>query len=373
MRPAPLFFVGLIALMLAAASASAQTPASSAPPAQKTRAPHPALLHVTVDLDFKLGPGLCPGGEAFVHQEVSRRLGWDPFEPMPDGVPGGRIDSVIARAPGGLIANFEHIDAAGVRQWNVTYHELGAGPQACERLIRSIAIEIVGGLTDLAFPPVEPEPAPGPPSPPPAPPPPEQPPPAVVAPVAPPSPPPLSPPPPGSSLHPRPEVGLAGFVSFGVGPHPTFGAALHLGVAITPFGVDGARLVLAGELRVDAPVTEVRGVQTQLFAGSLVACGSKDLARGSTVSLGLLGCVVGTAGALRSSWPTLDGYHSMSAAYGALGGRLGFVARVASLLLVLPQIEILPTLADPHVSPQRHEVSVGSVTGTAGVGATLPF
>ena len=148
MRPAPLFFVGLLGLALAAASSSArgQTPAPSAPPAQPvptTRAPHPALLHVTVDLDFKLGPGLCPGGEAFVHQEVRRRLGWNPFEPMPDGVPRGRINSVIARAPGGLIANFERVDAAGVRQWDVTYHELGAGPQACERLIRSIAIEIV--------------------------------------------------------------------------------------------------------------------------------------------------------------------------------------------------------------------------------------
>jgi hypothetical protein len=361
MRHAVLLLVGLVTLI--ATTGHAQTPAAPAPAAS-----HPTLRHVTVELDFKLGPKVCPGGEALVHDEVSRRLGWDPFEPAPDGIPSGRIKSLIVSAPAGLTATFELVDAAGVRQWDQTYHELGAGRVACERLIRSIASEIAGGLTSLAVP--EPEPAP--PSPAPAPSVHATAPPATVAPPAATAAPPPSPPPPSSSLHPRAELGLAVFGSFNVAPRPTFGGALHLGIAITPFDDDRTRLVFAGELRVDAPATYAFGVQTQLFAGSLVVCGSKDLGRGSTVTLGFLGCVVGTAGALSVSKPTRGGFFAYSKAYAALGARFGFEVRFASLVLVLPQIEILPTVVAPKL-PQSEAVRVGIVTGTAGVAAAFHF
>jgi hypothetical protein len=373
MRPALLSLVAL--LVLATTSARAQTPPLPPPPAA---APRPTLRHVTVELDFKLAPDTCPDGEAFLRQEVGRRLGWDPFETMPDGVPSGRISGTLTRSAGRLTVTFGQVDAAGVSQWTETYDRVGTSHVSCERIIRSMAVTIAIRLTVLALPKWgEPPPAPAPPPPPPPPAPavPEEPPPAPAPPAPPPPPPPPPPPRPGSSLHPRLELGVAGFGSFGTGAHPTVGGVLHLGVSITPFGTDRARLVFAAEARADAPATAALGFATNVVGGSLVGCGSKDLVPGSTVTLGFLGCVLGTFGAFHVSGHSALGYVSGSRGYVGVGARVGLEARIGSLLLVLPQFEALPTAWSPNVIARGFpfEVSASSLTGSAGVAATFVF
>jgi hypothetical protein len=369
MRPA-LASICLAALVLGAIGpARAQGPAPPPPPL------HP-LVFVTLELDFKDDASACPGGEASLRKGLRKIMGWDLFEPRPDGVPYGRIHSVLTREVGRLTVTFERIGTDGARIWTDTFHEPGTSAATCESLLQAMATALSARFTIVNLPPEpEPEPAPSPPPPPPAPPheePAPTPPPLPPPPLPPPPPP---PPPPSSSPHPRLELGLAGFGSFGTGAHPTVGGALHLGVSITPFGTDRARLVFAAEARADVPATAALGFETNVVGGSLVACGSKDLVPGSTVTLGFLGCALGTFGVFHLSGYSAGGFFSQSAGYVGVGVRVGLEARIGSLLLVLPQLEILPTAWSPNVSAPGHafEASASSLTGNAGVAATFVF
>lgn len=354
---APLASLCFVAVALAAPRVRAQALGST-------------LRPIAAQLDYQLrdgAEGRCPDA-AFLRREIAGDLGFDAFAPDAAGMPVGRVHVTITRTPRGFAGQVDY--EAGVRPARRSYSVNGSQSATCELLVaKFVAIDLSTELTILALPPVE-EPA----APPPAAPAPPPPAPAAPPPQAPTAPAPARPAPsPSSSLHPRLEVGLAGFGSFGTGPHPTLGGALHLGVAITPFGHDRVRLLFAAEARVDALATYASGAQTQLFAGSLVACGSKDLVPGPAVTLGFLGCVVGTAGVLRGSWPTFTGFLSYRPGYAAVGARFGFEVKFTSLVLVLPQLEILPTVVQPLVFPQFPGVSVGVVTGTAGVAAAFPF
>jgi len=387
MRPAVL---ALFAVLLAASPVRAQDPAppastapSAPPPAGAplpARIPAPHINYsVELDLRFGRGAGNCPK-MAYVHQEVARLLGYDPLVPHPEREPIGRFVATLAVPPGGDFAtDLEYFTLDGKLSWSRPFHDQGASWLGCRGLIKTVAAVIAEELTHQAFMVAKRKylQSTRPPDPPPVTVPPPVPPPAPAPPPAPPVPAPVPvplPPPPGSSLRPRVQLGLAGFGSFGTGAHVTAGGAFHLGVAVTPFGDDRTRLVFAGEVRVDAPATDARAVKTQLLGGSLVACGSRDLVRGATVTLGFLGCLLGTVGVFRVSWPSWYGSTSWSYAYAAVGGRFGLEARFASLLLVLPQIEVLPTVVSPdhHVRPNG-AVTVSPVAGTVGAAAAFRF
>jgi hypothetical protein len=356
---APFALLCLAALVLAARPVRARAPAST-------------LRPITAQLDYQLrdgAEGRCPDA-AFLRREVAAQLGFDAFAPGAAGMPVGRVRVAVSRNPRGFDAQVVYEDPDGKVRSTRSFPVNGSTNATCEVLVANfVAVSIAVQLTLLALPPIKAPAAPPPPVVPPPPPPPA--PPAAPTPPpepAPPAPPP--PPPPVRSLHPRLELGLAGFGSFGTGAHPAIGGVLHLGVSITPFGTDRARLVFAAEARADAPAAAARGFETNVIGGSLVACGSKDLVRGSTVTLGFLGCALGTFGVFQASRPTADGNVSQSRGYVGVGARVGLEVRFGSLLLVLPQLELLPTAWSPTVND---EPSVGSLTGSAGAAAALLF
>jgi hypothetical protein len=170
---------------------------------------------------------------------------------------------------------------------------------------------------------------------------------------------------------PRFEVGLGVLGSIGTGAHVTIGGVLHFGVSTALPGSERSRLLFALEGRVDAPTTDAYGVQTQLFAGTGVVCGTRDLTGPSSTNVvGVMLCALGRGGVLRAS----DGPNSRSFAYGAAGARLGLDARFGSLLILRPQLEIVPTLVDPHrIQWLGHPVPIGSVAGSMGLTAALLF
>ena len=129
MRPALLSFLGLAVLALAACEARAQGKAHAAHPppqavpprlpvllfaacvlvfarpagAQPAPAPArtPVVVNYTVelDLDFGRGAGNCPSPPTLLHDEVRRRLGYDPFLADPQREPAGRYRGTIAVDP----------------------------------------------------------------------------------------------------------------------------------------------------------------------------------------------------------------------------------------------------------------------------------
>lgn len=377
MRPAVLSLVGLLALR--ATTAHAQAPA---PPVEGGRLPDGTAtprINYSVELELGFARGATCPKPAYLHQEVTRRLGYDPFLPDPDREPAGRFRATLGVAANGNFATvLERFDIDGMLASSRPYQDNGGSWLACQGLMKEVAVEIADQLTFLAVIAArramaeearreeaarkeeaeearKEEPAPKPAAPAPAP------------------TPPLPPPLPSRSLHPRVEVGLAGFGSFGTGPHPTLGGAFHAGLSITPFGTDRTRLVFAVEFRTDTPAIDVNGVHTQLVAGSLIVCGSADVVPGATVTFGFLGCLLGTAGALRTSGQSTDGYPAKSNAYAAVGARFGPEVRFARLVLVLPQIEILATVGYPNLGRLRDDLSVGTVTANVGVAAAFLF
>lgn len=361
MRTAP-SFLALLAVVLAPALAGAQAPE----PAAGAQAPGPAAARpatVAVQLELVLGPGAerCPG-EAMLRQEVARRIGYDPFAADAKGIPAGRVRAVIAGSPQGLTATFEYVDAAGVHQWTRTYVEPGTSTRSCTGVLQGIAVELAGELVLIN----QPEPPPE--SPEPAPPPPE---PALAAPPA------TMPALPPSSTSPRPrfELGAGTFIGGGTASGVTAGGVLHAGLVLAAAGHDRTRLLVAVEGRVDTPATDKHGIQTQMFAGSVVACGNRDLIPGLTVTWGFLGCVLGTVGVVHGSWGGLDRPMSSGSAYAAVGGRLGWEARIASVVALRAQIEALPAIHRARVLGLDRGASAGtgSVAGNAGLAVVFPL
>jgi hypothetical protein len=371
MRSALLIPLAALAAALVASRASAQAPTPSSAPLFHP----PPRTPVAARLEYSLGPGggNCPS-EGYLHQELSRRMGHDPFALDAKGVPIGGVRVVIARSPKGLTGTYTYVDADGVEQWTRTYFEPSTIRLACEDVIKGIAVELAGEFsvreirlaTEEPPPPAPPSsPTPPPPSPPPAP----APPPPAPAPV-------VALPPPLRLLRPRPEVGVGVFIAGGTAPHVTVGGAVHVGLAFFPFGHERARLSLAGEGRADMAATDAHGIRTQLFAGSLVACGHRNLLTGANVNSGFLGCVLGTVGALRGAWDGGESHASFSGGsfYAAVGGRVGWEVEFASVVL-RAQGEILPTVRGARfvVPGIGGAASVGNVAGNAGVAIVFPF
>jgi hypothetical protein len=356
MRPAIAPSLVLLAVALAPAVAGAQSPA---PPGSPTLSAH-------LEITFGAGAEHCPG-EAMLHQEVAARIGYDPFAPDARGAPAGSVSAVLWRAPEGLTARYDYVDAAGVHQWTKTYYEPGSGARACAGVLQGMAVELAWELTRFKPPPTPPALAPAPaPSVPPS-----------DAPSAPPVPAPSSPAPAPSPPHRRGEVGFGAFVAGGTAPHLTVGGALHVGVVVASFDPERARLSLAVEGRADAPATDDHGVQTQLLAGSVLACGEKDLLGGAAVTWGLLACLLGTVGGLRASLAYTGGSGAIAGGslYGAAGGRLALEATIARLVALRAQGEAVATASPVRAAVQgRAETSgTGPVAGSAGLAVVLPF
>lgn len=388
---APLASLCFLAVALAATSAHGQTPPLPPDGVPLPDRMPPLRINYSLELELNFARGTnCPK-TAYMHQEVTRLLAYDPFVADPEREPIGRVRATLAVSPRGDFATvLEFFDLDGTLSLSTPYHDEGASWLACQGLMKTVAANIAEELTyrahmvakrKLAASAPKPEPPPAsaaPPAPAASPAPAPEP---VALPAAPVPAPALPPaPPPGSSLHPRFELGVAGFVAFGTGPYATGGGALHAGLSIAPFGTDRARLLFAAEGRMDGAATDANGIQTQLFAGSLLVCGSKDFHDVSPVTFGFLGCVLGTVGDVRASnhGPAVRGFLSYDLPYGAAGARIELDLRLGSTTALRPQFEILPTLHTATGgltgwSRPSYVEAVGSVTGRAGVEAVFLF
>jgi hypothetical protein len=361
----------LLAVAWAPARALAQAPPAPTPQ------PVPRMLVFTAQLDFQLGEGTqrCPNA-AYFRNQVADELGYDPFAPDGKGVPAGRFSVVIARVPSGLHATNDHVDAAGTKKWTRTYEEPSSVRRDCERLMQGVAFQIVTELTRFED---DPEYAPAPPAPAPAPPP-EVPPPAPPAP--PPAPPPPAPPPPeppaSSAPRPRIELGGGGYASFGVGPAPSFGGLLHLGVEVFPFAKGGPWLSFAVEGRGDGvPLHEVAGgygVTASTLGGSLLACLHEDALVRESFTASLFACPVGTVSSVHTAYEGGTELATGGGTYAGAGARLGFEARVGSVVAVRLDGMGMGTLhAAEGFGSQRELWRTSDATFELGLGALFLF
>jgi hypothetical protein len=292
-----------LAAALATAVAGAQGVARRRPP---------ALVIVSAHVELTLGPGAeqCPG-ESMLHDEVARRLGYDPFAPGAKGKPVGQIRTRIARSAEGLTATTEYVDAAGVLQWTRPYEVKGTSTRDCEVAISGVAVELASELTLFE----EEPPAPRPPA-------------SALPPVAP------EPPPPRRSLHPRLEIGGGVSAVFGIAPAPALSGAFHVGVDIFPFEGAGPWFSFSGELRGDVPssgaVHATDSLRTSLLAGVGLVCIHQDPKVWARVTGSFFVCPVGMAGALNSTVESAGGSVSSHGTYVGVGARAGLEARFAS-------------------------------------------
>jgi hypothetical protein len=340
MRPALLPSLGIAALCLAPVLARAGE----------------ATIAFRLEYSLAGGAERCPS-EDVLHQELSRRLGYDPFAPDSGGVPAGAIRVVIAPAPPGLQATYEHVDAKGERRWTRTYSVPGTSTRACEGAVEGVAVDLAAEVALLSRkrPPPPPAPAPRP---------------ATPAPHA-----------PEAAPHregmPRPEleIGLGAHVASGVAPAVTVGGALHVGVAVFPLGRGRPWFSFGIEGRADKPAAdEMRGVRTQLFAVSIVACGHKALAGGAAITWAVLGCVLGTAGKVNANVDELEGA-SLNGTYVSLGPRFGVEARLAGGVAIQALGDAVPTVHPVRIFTLggREIWRTAGVSGGAGLAALFSF
>jgi len=91
---------------------------------------------VSLRLDYARAPGaeVCPT-EGALHDEVARRMGYDPFEPSA----AERLSVVVARQGRGLAARIERYAPSGAQTWAETFPVRG---DDCGALISGVAAEI---------------------------------------------------------------------------------------------------------------------------------------------------------------------------------------------------------------------------------------
>lgn len=305
MRAAPLaLFAVLLALVPSPARGDDPPPAIDRP-------------HIAIRLSYNLGPGTksCPP-EQVLHDEVARRMGYDPF--TPDAA--DRVVTTLSLSPRASTATVQFYDTGDHRWDDETFT---VPDHNCMAAVTGVAIYLSYMFAPFIVPPKA---APIPPTPEPPPPPPTE------APTPPPArapasstPMPASPPPtPLSSARRRSwlvELGGGPFVAFGIAPGVAIGGALHVGLHLPSIP-----LSIALEGRADLPASAaVEGsphahLQTNLVGGSVIPCWGPH-------TLGLL-CGVATVGRVSGEISGISNPKVGRAVYLGTGLRAGLEAQV---------------------------------------------
>jgi hypothetical protein len=285
---------------------------------------------VSVRLEFVLEPGadLCPG-EAILHREFARRIGYDPFEPSPQRTPAGSLTVHIAGSHGGLKGTYYYIDAAGKPKWPApkTYTEQGTGTGACTSVMQGIAVELAWEFTLLKLPDPTPpaQPAPGP-----------LPPPAPAVPTAPPTPQELPPPdplppPPPPKVPVVPRLGISVWGEYATIPTLAPGFTVTAGLR---YGVFSGAL----QGRWDPPVSFSFGSgnneRLALLSGGVLVCGHVNV---------VVPCIVGEVSQVQLVGSNAAVPTTASLARGMFGVRVGEELRLPFWRHVFlePGIELL--------------------------------
>ena len=240
-----------------------------APAAARGGEPPP---QIAIRLSYILGPGTksCPP-EKFLHDEVARRMGYDPFTPDAADQVVTRL-SLTARSSKGTV---EFHDSTGGHDWDD--EEFTLPDNDCMALVTGIAIYLAYMFAPFAQPstvaPTPPTPEPSPPA--------EEP----VLPTQSPAQTQAAPTsaraarPSASDARPPPrrrpeiELGASPFVAFGIAPSVTVGAALHLGLhwPLLSFSIAlEGRADLPASAIMDAPSHPL--IKTSLVGGSAIPC-----------------------------------------------------------------------------------------------------
>lgn len=375
MRSALLALLAVVLLTASPVRAQEGTPPAK-PSSPRARQP-PPRTPIAARLDYSLGPGAgnCPD-EAYLRQEVARRMGRDLLAPDAVGVPIGRVRVVLARSAQGLTGTYDFFDTSDARQWTRTYSEPSTVRQACRDINQGIAVELASEFTIME---IELARAPAPTR--------EPPPPPEPAPATAPTPPPAAQPEPAPLPVPaavprsprmRVEVGAGGRAAFNLAPAAAVGVFGHLGLQVFAFGRSDAWISAAIEGSADAPSTghveRGVGIKANLLAGSALTCGHWDLFSGRTVVPSLFGCMLGTVGILHAAHegPATGGASSTST-YAGVGPRVGIEARVAPFVALRIHGTVLGTVHAASAASSGGRLIWETPAGSADVGIGVIF
>jgi hypothetical protein len=285
---------------------------------------------ITLRLSYILGPGAknCPPEQA-LHDEVARRMGYDPF--TPDAA--ARVVATLNRSGRLFSGTLDLFESNGKRKWRKSYAFLGDKDEDCAALDMAMAIDIRVEFIHFSIPRVAAAPGPppsleSPPTPSPA-----------EAPVPPPEPPVQAPPPPSRppaqasppalpqhtrsppSARPRFEIGVGPLIALGIAPVINVGGVLHAGVRGTwwSLALEGRSDVsAAGDLSKTRP-----GIfTTALRGGSFVPCFHSGP---------FMGCGVVTAGWVQGEPVGVPTAKAATVGYVGVGARGGAELSLASL------------------------------------------
>lgn len=325
--------VCLAAALAAQPPLAGAQPAQSAQPAQPAKPAKPAPLsddRLQARLTYAVGPGVsqCPGEER-LRQEVSLRMGGDPFQPEARA----SVSVTVDRRGGSLVGRVVYLGPEGQRSYD---RELSVEdtPCSCWSLVTSLAVATTFALTPFR-PPEEaapPQPAPCPqPRPCPLPSPRPQPRPQAPPPSAPGAPPPALP---------EIQLGAGGLLAVGPGKDATGGgfAVLRLRWPIVSLGLEG-------HLHATSGAQGDRGTPLLASAmfGALAACAHQGL---------LHGCAVGQLGALRLRAAAGGSPDDLHALLGA-GVRAGLALPLGDHALLELRAELLGTAAPSRIRVAR--------------------
>lgn len=265
--------------------------------------------HPQARLEYTRGAGAaeCPD-EAELKSVVAARLGYDPFSPD-----AARVVAVgVARQGSGLVAHLEVRGAAARGS-----RDLQSSTRDCRELIDSLAVAIAIGIDPLSLSRVPsslpPLPA------------------AELKAAQPPEPPlPAAVP---TVIDARPEKPRASDpvrLRASIGPLVSFGAAPSTNLGITAqVGVRWRAVSIGLEGRADFPVSQqaVDGgrVSASLLAATVLPCAHYGV---------LLGCLLGTFGALRAEGESVTTPLRETKLYAAIGGRLGVEIPLGSIFAI---------------------------------------
>jgi hypothetical protein len=306
---------------------------------------------VSTRLDLRLGPGVseCPGEER-LRQEVSLRMGYDPFDP------GARraVSISIERRGGELVGTAVFLDEAG-QPMDSRVLTTPATTCGCWSLVTYLAVAIAIPIAPLRAP----EDAAGPPAPPPIPAPPACPPPPVPR---------ARPESPSAARAQEPrrparlalEAGAGGLLGWG----PT---AQAVGGGFVFFGLRWPKLSVALEGRGQPPATAAgdngAALDLSLTTGAALLCFHEGI---------VFACGAGQIGSLRLSRKPGDG--DAHAPFTALGGRTGVEVPLWGRFLLQLRAEALATVTPAFVPIGDREVwKTPAVSGLLGAGVTASF